>query len=103
MMYMIVMTLKNSHPFIIRLEPNAQLQTQRPAKVPCHYRDKLKKLLEESETHNIIKQIGSTPTDKPINGTTFWKPLFIIPKEDSFKVVLDARDLNSNTDQSFNS
>ena len=29
-------------PFRIRLKPNAKLQTQRPAKVPIHYREKLK-------------------------------------------------------------
>ena len=28
-------------PFRIRLKPNAQLMTQRPSKVPIHYRDKL--------------------------------------------------------------
>ena len=30
-------------PFRIRLKPNAKLQTQRPTKVPIHYREKLKK------------------------------------------------------------
>ena len=34
-------------PFRIRLEPGAQLLTQRPSKVPIHYRDKLNALLEE--------------------------------------------------------
>ena len=58
-------------PFRIRLKPNAKLQTQRPTKVPIHYREKLKKLLDELEKHNIIRQIGSTPSDKSIYGTTF--------------------------------
>ena len=84
--------------FRIRLKPNAQLITQRPSKVPIHYRDKLNNLLKELEKHNI-KRIGSSPQDKPVYGTTYLNPLIIIPKGDSIKCVLDARHLNSNTDQ----
>ena len=86
--------------FRIRLEPNAQLLTQRPSKVPIHYRDKLNALLKELEKHKIIKQIGSSPQDKPVYGTTYLNPLIIIPKGDSIKCVLDARPLKSNTEQS---
>ena len=91
---------KNSTPFRIRLKPNAQLITQRPSKVPIHYRDKLNVLLKELEKYNIIKQIGSSPQDKPVYGTTYLNPLIIIPKGDTKKCVLDARHLNSNTEQS---
>ena len=87
-------------PFRIRLKPNAQLITQRPSKVPIHYRDKLEKLLKELEKHNIIKPIGSSPQDKPVYGTTYLNPLIIKPKGDSIKCVLDARHLNSNTEHS---
>ena len=86
--------------FRIRLKPNAQLLTQRPSKVPIHYRDKLNTLLKDLEKHNIIKQIGSSPQDKPVYGTTYLNPLIIISKGDSIKCVLDARHLNSNTEQS---
>ena len=58
-------------PSRIRLKPNAQLITQRPSKVPIHYRDKLNTLLKELQKHNFIKQIGSSPQDKPVNGTTY--------------------------------
>ena len=34
-------------PVRIRPKPNAKLQTQRPTKVPIHYREKLKKLLDD--------------------------------------------------------
>ena len=91
---------KISTPFRIRFKPNAQLMTQRPSKVPIHYRDKLNVLLKELEKYNIIKQIGSSPQDKPIYGTTYLNPLIIIPKGDTIKCVLDARHLNSNTEQS---
>ena len=62
---------KISTPFRIRLKPNAQLMTQRPSKVPIHYRDKLNALLKKLEKYNIIKQIGSPPQDKPVYGTTY--------------------------------
>ena len=52
---------KIATPFRITLKPNAQLITQRPSKVPNHYRDKLKTLLTELEKHKIFKQIGSSP------------------------------------------
>ena len=74
--------------------------TQRPSKVPIHYRDKLNTLLKDLEKHNIIKQIGSSPHDKHVYGTTYLNPLIIIPKGDSINCVLDARHLNSNTEQS---
>ena len=93
---------KISTPFRIRLKPNAQLLTQRPSftlQVPILYRDKLNALLK-LEKYNIIKQIGSSPQDKPVYGTTYLNPLIIIPKGDKIKCVLDARHLNSNTEQS---
>ena len=74
--------------------------TQRLSKVPIHYRDKLNTLLKELEKHNVIKQIGSSPHGKPTYGTTYLNSFIIIPKGDSIKCVLDARHLNSNTDQS---
>ena len=47
--------------------------------------------------------MGSTPSDESIHGTTFSYPLIINPRGYTIKVVLDARHLNSNTDQSFES
>ena len=94
---------KISTPFRIRVKENCKLQTQRPSKVPIHYSDRLNKLLVELEKYNIIKQIGSTPDEKHTIGTTFLNFLNIIPKGDTIKVVLDARHLNSNTNQVFES
>ena len=42
---------KISTPFRSRPKPNAQLMTQRPSKVPIHYRDKLNVLLKELEKY----------------------------------------------------
>ena len=50
-----------------------------------------------------MKQIGSTTDKKHTIGTTFLNPLIIIPKGDAIKVVLDARHLNSNTNQELES
>ena len=94
---------KISTPFRIRIKENCKLQTQRPCKVQIHYRDRLNKLLVELEKYNIIKQIGSTPDEKHTIGTTFLNPVNFIPKGDTIKVVLDARHLNSNTNQDFES
>ena len=82
---------KTALPFRRRLKPNAQLLTQRSSKAPIHYREKLNNLHKELEKHNIIKQIGSSPEDKPNYGTTYLNPLIILPKGDSIKCVLDAR------------
>ena len=94
---------KISTPFRIRIKENCKLQTQRSSKVPIHYRDRLNKFLLELEKYNIIKQYGFTPEEKLTIGTTFLNPLINIPKGDAIKVVLDARHLNSNTNQEFES
>ena len=94
---------KISTLFRIRSKENCKLQTQRPSKVPIHYRDRLNELLLELEKYNIIKQIGSTPDEKHTIGTTSLNPLIIIPKGDVLKVVLDTRHLNSNTNQEIES
>ena len=58
---------KIATPFRIKLKPNAQLITQRPSKVPIHYRDKLNTLPKDLEKHNIMKQSDSSPQDKPVD------------------------------------
>ena len=90
---------KIATPFRIRVKPNAQLLTQRPSKVLIHYIDKLNALLKELEKYNIIKQIVSSPQDKPVYGTSYLNLRVTIPKGNSIKCVLDARHLNSNTEQ----
>ena len=91
---------KISTPFCIRLKPKAQLITQRGSAVPIHHRHKLNALLKELEKHNNKKQIGSSPQDKPVYGTTYLNHLIVIPNGDTIKCVLDARHFNSNTEQS---
>ena len=94
---------KISTPFRIRIKDNCKLQTQRPLKYHITIEKRLNKLLLELEKYNIIKQIGSTSDEKHTIGTTFLHPLIIIPIGDAIKVVLDARHLNSNTNQELES
>ena len=61
-------------PFRIRIKENCKLQTQRPSKVPIHYRDRLHKLLTVLEKYNKMKQIGSSLDEKHTIGTTFLNP-----------------------------
>ena len=51
--------------FRIRLKPNAKLQTQRPTKVPIHYREKLKKLLDELEKKQYFSPNWFPPLINP--------------------------------------
>ena len=88
-----------SNSFRIRLKPNANLQSQRPTKVPIHCREKPNSFSDELEKNGYIRQIGITPHENLTFGTTFLNPFFIIRKNDSIKIALDARHLNSNTDQ----
>ena len=48
---------KISTPFRIRPKPNAQLMTQRPSKVPIHYRKKLNVLLKELEKKTLSNKL----------------------------------------------
>ena len=50
---------KISTPFRIRLKPNAQLMTQRPSKVPIHYRDKPSR--QTRLWHNLFKSSYYNP------------------------------------------
>ena len=59
--------------------------------------------MNDCQKNGKIKQIGSTPHEKPNYGTTFPKPLNFKKKKDSNKNALNAGHINSNTDQSIDS
>ena len=48
----------------------------------------LEKRLDELEQRNFIRQIGSTPSDKSVFGTTFLNLLNIVTKGDSIMLFL---------------
>ena len=80
---------KISTNFRIRLKPNDQLMTQRPSKVTINYPDKLNVLVKELEKYNIIKQIDSSPQEKPVYGTTYLtKPSSYNPQGRYYKMCI---------------
>ena len=73
-MPLIVMMLKKEPP-LLQFASNQMLNSKLKDHLGhIYYRDKLKKLFVELETHNIIRQFGSTITDESVYGTTFFEP-----------------------------
>ena len=58
-------------------------------------------LPDELEQQKIIGRVCSTPSDKSTVGSKLSIPLIVISKEDTIKVVPDARHSISQTDQAF--
>ena len=56
-------------------------------------------LSDDLQKTRRIKQLHSSPHEKPYYGTTCLKPFMIMKQNDSFEIVLDAKNPNSNTDQ----
>ena len=83
--------------FNIKLKPNTEFRRQRPSKVPIQYWEKLQVVLKQLEKAGVIQQMGSDEGENEM-GTEFINPIIIIPKNETLKIVLDARFLNSVTD-----
>ena len=84
---------KTRQNFHVTLKPNVQLKKQRPSKVPLHLKEKLQKLLIQLKDADIIREMG----DDDEMGSLFVNPIILMPKNDSVKLVIDARYLNSVT------
>ena len=87
---------KITQQFHVRLKKDAEVRKQRPSKVPLHYRDRPEILLNELQRARIIREVGSDVE----MGSFFTNPIIILPKEDTVKLVVDARFFNSITDLS---
>ena len=79
--------------FHVTLKPNVELKRQRASKVPLHLKDKLEMLLTQLKDADIIREMG----DDDEMGSLFVNPIILMPKNDYFKLVMDARYLNSVT------
>ena len=77
--------------FHVTLTPNVELKRQRPSKVPLHLKEKLEKLLTQIKDADINREMG----DDDAMGSLFVNPIFLMPKNDHVKLVIDARYLNS--------
>ena len=84
-------------PLHLLLKPDAVFKKHRASKVPIHLQDKVNRLLEILEQYEIISPVNKEEQPK---GNTFINPVIILAKEESIKIVLDARYLNSLIDES---
>ena len=88
---------KISSSLHLPLKPDAVFKKQRASKVPIHLHDKVNRLLDILEQYNIISPVNKEEQPK---GNTIIKPVIILAKGESLKIVLDARYLNSLIDES---
>ena len=71
--------------FHVEWFPNSTLARQAPSKVPPHYLEKLKNLLELLCKSGIIREMAN---DKEM-GSKFTNPNIILPKVNTVKLVID--------------
>ena len=70
------------------MKKDAIFKKQRISKVPIHLRDRIQKLLEALKKYDIISPAHK---EQLPTGNTFTNPVIILQKEESLKIVLDAR------------
>ena len=85
---------KTRKKFHVTLKPNVELKRQRASKMPLHLKEIVEKLLTQLKDADIVREMG----DDEEMGSGFVNPIFLMPKSDYVKLVIDARYLNSVTD-----
>ena len=88
---------KISSSLHLPIKPDAVFKKQRTSKVPIHLHDKVNRLLNFLEQHEIISPVKK---EEQPRSNTFYNPVIILAKGESLKIVLDARYLNSLIDES---
>ena len=86
---------KTGQKFHVTLKPIVELKRQRHGKVPLHLKEKLEKLLTQLKNAAIVREMG----DDDEMGSLFVNPIILMRKNDYVKLVVDARYLNSLTNQ----
>ena len=84
---------KTLQKFHVTLKPNVDLKHQRASKVPLNLKDELERLLTQLKDADIIQEMG----DDDEMGSLFFNPIFLMPKNNYLKLVIDAHYLNSVT------
>ena len=79
------------------MKPDAVFKKQRASKVPIHLHDKVNRLLDILEQYEIVSSVSKEEQPK---GNTFINPVISLAEEESLKIVVDARYLNSLIDES---
>ena len=85
---------KTRQRFHVTLIPNAELKRKRPSKVSVHLKEKLGKLLTQTEDADIIREM----VEEVEMGSIFVNPIILMSKNEYVKLVIDTRYLNSVTD-----
>ena len=85
---------KTRQRFHVTLKPNVELKRQRPSKVPLHLKENLEKILTQPRDTDIIRKMGNDDE----MGSLFVNLIVLMPKNDSVKLVIDARYFTSVTD-----
>ena len=88
---------KVKSPLHLPLKLDAVFKKQRASKVAIHLQDKVNRLLDILQQYEIIFPVNKKGQPK---SNTFINPVIILAKGESWKIVLDARYLNSLIDES---
>ena len=90
------LTLEKNSPLHLPLKPDPVFK-KKASKVPIHLHDKVNRLLDILEQYEIISPGNKEEQPKE---NTFFKPVIILAKGESWKIILDARYLISLIDES---
>ena len=82
---------KVNSPLHLPLKPDAVFKKQRASKEPIHLKDKVNILLDVLKQYEIISQVIK---EEQLKENIFVNPVIILVKDESLKVVLDAKYLN---------
>ena len=88
---------KISSSLHLPLKFDAIFKKQKASKVPIHLQDKVNSLLDILEQNEIISPVNK---EEQLKGNTFIDPAIILAKDESLKILLDARYLSSLIDES---
>ena len=88
---------KTKEKLNLPMKKDAIFKEQIISKITIHLREKIQKLLDFLKKYAIIAPVN---TEQLSTGNTFTKPVIILRKGESLKIVLDARYLNSIFDES---
>ena len=79
------------------IKPDAIFKKQRASKIPIHLQNRVNILLDILKQYEIISPVNKKEQSKE---NTLIKPVMILDKGESLRIVLDARYLNSLIDES---
>ena len=85
---------KTRQKFHVKLKPNVELNRKKPGNVPPRLMKKMENLQTQLRNADINRKEG---VDDEM-GSLFVNPIILMPKSDNVKLVIDARFVNSVTE-----